>query len=69
MPHKNVVSINNSPTSLRPSIGRATLAKAFGSSVTAVYMIDPYQFIGIGADFAYSQDQYLGAAIAEAKPT
>jgi len=52
------------------AIGRAAaLAKAFGSSVPAVYVINPYPFTGISADFAYNQDQYLGAAMAEAKPT
>ena len=29
-------------------------------------MIDPYPFTGVGADFAYGQDQYLNAARAEA---
>ena len=29
-------------------------------------MIDPYPFTGVGADFAYGQDQYLSAATAEA---
>ena len=29
-------------------------------------MIDPYPFTGVGADFAYGQDQYLAAAKAEA---
>ena len=42
------------------------LAKAFGSEVTTVYVIDLYSFTGVGADFAYGQDQYLTAATAEA---
>lgn len=42
------------------------LAKAFGSDVTAIYVIDPYPFTGVGADFAYGQSQYLSAATAEA---
>jgi nucleotide-binding universal stress UspA family protein len=42
------------------------LAKAFGSEVTAIYVIDPYPFTGVGADFAYGQGQYLNAAKAAA---
>ena len=41
------------------------LAQAFGSKVTAIYVIDPYAFSGVGADFAYGQAQYLDAATAE----
>ncbi len=42
------------------------LAQAFGSTVTAIYVIDPYPFTGVGTEFAYGQDQYLAAAKAEA---
>ncbi|MBQ0130968.1 MAG: universal stress protein, partial [Comamonas sp.] len=42
------------------------LAKAFGSEVTAEYVLDPYPFTGVGADFAYGQAQYLSAATNEA---
>lgn len=42
------------------------LAKAFGSQVTAIYIIDPYPFTGVGTDFAYGQAEYLSAATAEA---
>jgi len=63
---KILVPIDGSPTSLAAIDRAAALAKAFGSSVTAVYVIDPYPFTGVGADFAYGQDQYLGAATAEA---
>jgi nucleotide-binding universal stress UspA family protein len=34
--------------------------------VSVLYVIDPYPFTGVGADFAYGQTQYLGAARAEA---
>ena len=44
----------------------AELSKVFGSAVTAVYVVDPYPFTGVGADFAYGQAQYLSAATAEA---
>ena len=44
----------------------AQLSKIFGSAVTAVYVVDPYPFTGVGADFAYGQSQYMSAATAEA---
>ena len=42
------------------------LARAFGSTVTVIYVIDPYPFTGVGTDFAYGQAEYLSAATAEA---
>lgn len=42
------------------------LAKAFGSRVTSIFVIDPYPFTGVGTDFAYGQAEYLSAATAEA---
>lgn len=43
------------------------MAKVFASRVTAVYVINPYPFAGVGTDFAYGQAEYLSAATAEAK--
>lgn len=43
------------------------IAQAFGSRVTAIYVIDPYAFSGVGTDFAYGQAEYLSAASAEGK--
>lgn len=43
------------------------VARAFGSDVTIVYVIDPYAFSGVGTDFSYGQAEYLEAASAEAK--
>ncbi len=61
-----LVPIDGSPTSML-AVGRAAeLAKAFGSTVTALYVLDPYPFTGVGADFAYGQAQYLSASTAEA---
>lgn len=61
-----LVPVDGSATSLL-AVSKATqLAKAFGSEVTAVYVLDPYPFTGVGADFAYGQAQYLSAATAEA---
>lgn len=61
-----LVPIDGSDTSLQAIDKAAGLAKAFGSRVTALYVIDPYPFTAVGADFALGQDQYLGAAKAEA---
>ena len=58
--------MDGSETSLAAVDKAIGLAKAFDSEVTAIYVIDPYPFTGVGADFAYGQDQYLGAAKAEA---
>jgi len=61
-----LVPIDGSPTSLLAVDKAAGMAKAFGSKVTALYIIDPYPFTGVGADFALGQDQYLEASKAEA---
>ncbi|MBY4595568.1 universal stress protein [Ottowia caeni] len=61
-----LIPVDGSPTAMAAVDKAAGLAKAFGSAVTAVYVIDPYPFTGVGADFAYGQDQYLSAATAEA---
>lgn len=61
-----LVPVDGSATSLNAVSKAAELAKAFGSDVTAVYVLDPYPFTGVGADFAYGQAQYLSAATAEA---
>lgn len=61
-----LVPVDGSPTSMLAVAKAAGLAKSFGSAVTALYVIDPYPFTGVGADFAYGQAQYLSAATAEA---
>ncbi len=61
-----LVPVDGSETSTKAVVKAAGLAKAFGSTVTALYVIDPYPFTGVGADFAYGQAQYLSAATAEA---
>ena len=49
------------------AIGKAiAVAEAFKSAVTIIYVIDPYAFSGVGADFSYGQAEYLSAATAEA---
>ena len=59
--------VDGSATSMAAVDKAAELAKAFGAVVTAVYVIDPYPFTGVGSEFAYGQDQYLNAARAEAR--
>ncbi|GKS76805.1 universal stress protein [Acidovorax sp. SUPP950] len=61
-----LIPVDGSPTSMTAVSKAAGLAKAFGAAVTAVYVVDPYPFTGVGADFAYGQSQYLSAATAEA---
>ena len=61
-----LVPVDGSPTSMLAVNQAAGLAKVFGSQVTAVYVIDPYPFTGVCADFAYGQAQYLSAATADA---
>ena len=61
-----LVPVDGSPTAQRAVEKAAGLARAFGSEVTALYVIDPYPFTGLGSDFAYGQAEYLAAATAEA---
>ena len=61
-----LVPVDGSETSMNAVAKAAALAKTFDSAVTALYVIDPYPFTGVGADFAYGQAQYLSAATAEA---
>ena len=59
--------VDGSATSMAAVDKAGELAKAFGAAVTAVYVIDPYPFTGVGSEFAYGQDQYLNAARGEAR--
>ncbi|AVS74195.1 universal stress protein [Paracidovorax cattleyae] len=61
-----LIPVDGSPTSMMAVTKAAGLAKTFGSQVTAVYVVDPYPFTGVGADFAYGQSQYMNAATSEA---
>lgn len=62
-----LLPVDGSPTAQKAVETAAGLARAFGSKVTAIYVIDPYPFTGLGSDFAYGQAEYLGAAAIEAK--
>jgi nucleotide-binding universal stress UspA family protein len=61
-----LVPVDGSPASLAAVRQATSLARAFDSQVTALYVIDPYPFVGVGADFAYGQGEYLVAAKASA---
>ena len=61
-----LVPIDGSSTSQLAVDKAIGLAKAFDSKVTAIFVIDPYPFTGVGTDFAYGQAEYLSAATAEA---
>ncbi len=61
-----LIPVDGSETSMKAVLKATGLAKAFGSRITVMYVIDPYPFTGVGADFAYGQAQYLSAATAEA---
>jgi nucleotide-binding universal stress UspA family protein len=62
-----LVPIDGSPIAMLAVSKAAGLAKAFGSQVGVVFVVDPYPFIGVGSDFAYGQTQYQAAAEAEAQ--
>lgn len=61
-----LIPVDGSPTAQQAVEKAAGLARAFGSQATALYVIDPYPFTGLGSDFAYGQAEYLSAAQAEA---
>jgi nucleotide-binding universal stress UspA family protein len=63
---KILVPVDGSATSQQAVSRAVALARAFEGSVTVIYVIDPYPFSGVGADFSYGQAQYLEAATAEA---
>ncbi|MFN4003937.1 MAG: universal stress protein [Hylemonella sp.] len=62
-----LVPVDGSATAQRAVQTAAGLARAFGSAVTVIYVIDPYPYTGLGSDFAYGQAEYLAAAQAEAQ--
>ena len=60
-----LVPVDGSATS-RQAIGQAlVIAKAFASSVTLIYVVDPYAFAGVGSEFFYGQTEYLDAVTAQ----
>jgi nucleotide-binding universal stress UspA family protein len=61
-----LVPVDGSSASLRAVEKAAGLARAFGSKLTLLNVIDVYPFVGIGADYAFGQAEYLTAATANA---
>ena len=61
-----LVPVDGSPPALHAVDKARAVACAFRSSVTLIYVIDPYAFTGMGADFSYGQSEYLRAAMVEA---
>ena len=61
-----LVPVDGSTASMAALDKAAGVARAYAVPVTAIFVIDPYPFTGVGADFAYGQAQYLSAATAEA---
>ena len=61
-----LVPVDGSPTAQLAVDKVIGLARAFGSQVSAIFVIDPYPFAGVGTDFSYGQAEYLSAATAEA---
>ena len=47
-----LVPIDGSPTSQLAVDKAIGLARAFSSAVSVLYVIDPYPFTGVGADFS-----------------
>ena len=62
-----LVPVDGSDTS-EVAVGKATeLARAFGSTVTVIYVIDPYPFAGVGTDFAYGQAEAMKELLEQPK--
>ena len=59
-----LVPVDGSSTSLKAVDKAADLAKAFGSNVTVMSVIDHYPFTGVGVEFGPGQDQFLATATA-----
>ena len=50
-----LVPVDGSATALQAVNTAIGLAKVHGSRVTAIFVVDPYPFTGVGTDFAYGQ--------------
>jgi nucleotide-binding universal stress UspA family protein len=61
-----MVPIDGSETSMTAVSKASALALAFGSRITLIHVIDNYPFIGVGADYALGQNEYLAAATSSA---
>ncbi len=61
-----LVPVDGSGTALLAVDKAVALARAFGSRVTVINVIDYYPFVGVGADYALGQTEYMSAATASA---
>jgi nucleotide-binding universal stress UspA family protein len=61
-----LVPIDGSETSMLAVSKASGLALAFGSRITLIHVVDNYPFIGVGADYALGQNEYLAAATSSA---
>ena len=61
-----LVPIDGSGTSMLAVSKASGLALAFGSRITLIHVVDNYPFIGVGADYALGQNEYLAAATSSA---
>lgn len=61
-----LVPIDGSSAGLRAVDKAIALAQAFGSRIAVLNVIDVYPFVGIGADYAFGQNEYMAAATANA---
>ena len=61
-----LVPIDGSDTSMLAVSKASGMALAFGSRITLIHVVDNYPFIGVGADYALGQNEYLAAATSSA---
>jgi len=61
-----LVPVDGSSAALRAVDKAIVLARAFDGRITVVNVIDVYPFVGIGADYAFGQNEYMAAATASA---
>jgi len=62
-----LIPVDGSAPSLHAADRGAAVAKAFGSKVTVISVIDPYPFTGVSGEIPYSQAEYLESARADAE--
>jgi nucleotide-binding universal stress UspA family protein len=61
-----LVPVDGSSASLRAVDKAVVLAQAFGGGIDLISVVDAYPFVGIGADYAFGQSEYMTAATASA---
>lgn len=64
---KLLVPIDGSATSMLAVDKAVGLARAFGSAVDVLYVLDPYPFAGVGEGYAYGLAEYMSTARAQAE--